>query len=97
MVKTRLAESLLQQVAKEGSGFYLPLQGANTMESLYSRGLELMPKSELSGQRLRRYHEHCAWPLAVAVALLLFEMVVPERKPVARIASNRQLDVVRNP
>ena len=53
------------------------------MEVLYRRGLEPMPKSEHSSQRLRRYHEHYAWPLGLAIFLLLVEMVVPERKRLA--------------
>jgi Ca-activated chloride channel family protein len=97
VVKTRLGESLLQQIAKEGNGFYLPLQGASTMELLYRRGLEPMPKSDLSSRRLRRYHEHYAWPLALAIVFLLVEMFVPERKAVKGVTGNRQLDVVRNP
>jgi Ca-activated chloride channel family protein len=82
VVKTRLARSVLEQVAKEGNGFYLLLSGATTMEVLYRQGLEPMPKSELSSRRVRRYHERYIWPLAVAVVLLLVEMFVPERKPV---------------
>jgi Ca-activated chloride channel homolog len=97
VVKTRLAKSLLEQIAKEGNGFYLPLQGANTMELLYRHGLEPMPKSDLSGLRLRRYHEHYAWPLALAIVFLLVEMFVPERKAVKGVTGNRQLDAVRNP
>ena len=46
-VKSRLNESLLQQLAKETDGFYLPLTGARSMEVLYERGLAPLPKSEI--------------------------------------------------
>jgi Ca-activated chloride channel family protein len=80
VVKSHLAESLLQQVATEGNGFYMPLRGAKTMDTLYQEGLAPMPKSELSSRRVRRYHERYVWPLALAIVFLVIEMVLPERK-----------------
>ena len=46
VVKSKLNEVLLQQIATAAGGFYLPLRGANTMDTLYERGLAPMPKSE---------------------------------------------------
>lgn len=87
VVKTRLARPLLEQVATEGDGFYLPLSGANSMEVLYHRGLEQMPKSELASRRLQRYHERYQWPLGLAIVLLLIEILIPERKPAGSTVS----------
>jgi hypothetical protein len=56
-----------------------------------------MPKSDLASRRLRRYREQFAWPLALAVVLLVAKTLVPERKAVTRIASNRQPDAVHHP
>ncbi len=80
VVKSHLNESLLQQIAGAAGGFYLPLRGADTMTTLYERGLAPLPKSEGKEKLVRRYHEQFQWPLAGAILLLLAEMVLPERK-----------------
>jgi Ca-activated chloride channel family protein len=80
VVKSKLNEPLLQQIATAAGGFYLPLRGANTMDTLYERGLAPLPKSESSEKLVRRYHEQFHWPLAIAMLLLLAEMFLPERK-----------------
>ncbi|HZI30749.1 MAG TPA: VWA domain-containing protein, partial [Candidatus Binatia bacterium] len=80
VVKSKLNEALLRQIAETTGGFYLPLRGANTIDTLYTRGLEPLPKSEGKERLLRRYHEQFRWPLAAAIALLLTEFLVPERK-----------------
>ena len=84
VVKSRLNESLLQQIANATGGFYLPLRGANTMKTLYAERLAPLPKSEISERLVRRYHERYQWPLALALAALLAEMFLPERTRVAR-------------
>ena len=80
-VKSRLNEALLQQIAgaTEG-GFYLPLRGAKTIDTLYEKGLAPLPKSEGQEKLVRRMHERYHWPLAAAIVLLLLEMLLPERK-----------------
>jgi Ca-activated chloride channel family protein len=80
VVKTKLNERLLQQIADATGGFYLPLRGANTMDTLYERGLAPLPKSGGREKLVRHYHEQFQWPLAAAVLLLLTEMVFPERR-----------------
>jgi Ca-activated chloride channel family protein len=84
VVKTKLNEALLQQIATTTGGFYLPLRGANTMDTLYDRGLAPLPKSEGVEKLVRRYHEQYHWPLAAAMLLLLAEMFFPERRASAR-------------
>lgn len=78
--QSKLNENLLQQIAKVTGGFYLPLRGASVMDTLYNDGLAPMPKSEGMAKSVQRYHERYRWPLAVAIALLLVEMILPERK-----------------
>jgi Ca-activated chloride channel family protein len=80
VVKSHLNENLLQQIAGATGGFYLPLRGADTMDKLYERGLEPLPKSESSEKLIRRYHEQFQWPLTIAILFLLAEMFLPERK-----------------
>jgi Ca-activated chloride channel homolog len=83
-VKSHLNETLLSQIAAATGGFYLPLRGANTMEMLYDRGLAPLPKSEGEERLVRRYHEQYQWPLAMAVLLLLAEMLLRERRSPTR-------------
>jgi Ca-activated chloride channel family protein len=90
VVKSHLNEPLLQQIAGANGGFYLPLRGANTMDTLYERGLAPLPKSESQEKLIRRYHEQFQWPLAAAMLLLLAEIFLPERRtPVRRVSKNQ--------
>lgn len=79
VVKSRLNEDLLRQVAgaTEG-GFYLPLRGARTIETLYSEALSKLPKADRQAKLVKRYHERFHWPLGIAIALLIAEMLLPE-------------------
>lgn len=89
VVKSHLNEALLQRVAKAAQGFYLPLQGANTMDVLYERGLApLLGQIRIGGipttqkrppRILKHYQERFQWPLGAAIALLLIEVFLPVR------------------
>ncbi len=91
VVKSRLNESLLQQIAKETDGFYLPLTGARSMDVLYERGLAPLPKSESATRTIRQYHERFQWFIGAAILLLLTEMMFPERSkgPKSNVQSPR--------
>ena len=79
-VKSRLNETLLQQIAgATDGGFYLPLRGAKTIDTLYEKGLAPLPKSEGQEKLVKRLHERYHWPLALAGLVLLAEMLLPER------------------
>ena len=90
VVKSKLNAPLLQQIAGAAGGFYLPLQGADTINTLYERGLEPLPKSEGKEKLVRRYHEQFQWPLAAAIVLLLAEMFLPERRAPSRRESKAE-------
>ncbi len=79
VVKTHLNEKLLQDIAAATGGFYLPLRGADTISTLYERGLAPMPKTEGQEKIVRHYHEQFQWPLAAAILLLVAEFFLPER------------------
>ncbi len=79
-VKSHLNEELLQQIARATKGFYLHLGGTGTMDTLYDRGIAPLPKSENSARLFQRYVERFYWPLGFAIALLIAEMFLPERK-----------------
>jgi Ca-activated chloride channel family protein len=83
--QSKLNEPLLQQIAGTTGGFYLPLRGAGTIDTLYERGLAPLPKAEGKERLVRRYHEQFHWPLAAAILLLLAELFLPERRtPIRR-------------
>jgi Ca-activated chloride channel family protein len=84
VVKSHLNEKLLQDIAAATGGFYLPMRGANAMDTLYGRGLASLPKSEVKERLVRRYHEQFQWPLAAAILLLLAELYLPERRSPTR-------------
>ena len=80
-VKSKLDEGLLQQIARStDKGFYLPLRGTKTMDSLYDQGIAPLPKTESAAKMFQRYHERFQWPLLFAIALLIFEVFLPDRK-----------------
>jgi Ca-activated chloride channel family protein len=85
VVKSRLNEALLKEMAQEAGGFYLNLAGANTMSTLYERGLAPLPKSDLASQRIKRHHERYQWLLGLVIVLLLVEMLLPERPSVKAV------------
>jgi Ca-activated chloride channel family protein len=88
-----LNEPLLQQIASASGGFYLPLRGASTMDTLYERGLAPLPKSESQEKLIRRYHEQFQWPLAAAILLLLAEMFLPERRAPSRRGQGKTFNI----
>ena len=80
VVKSRLNEALLQQIAgaTEG-GFYIPLRASKAIDTLYERGLAPLPKSEGQEKLVRRFHERFHWPLGAAILFLLLEFLLPEQ------------------
>jgi Ca-activated chloride channel homolog len=90
VVKSRLNETLLTEIATAGNGFYLPMSGASTMDVLYERGLSPLPKSDLSSKLIRRYQERYYWPLSLAILLLLLEILLPERKRIERTSATAE-------
>jgi Ca-activated chloride channel family protein len=93
VLKSHLNEALLQQIATATGGFYLPLRGADTVDTLYERGLAPLPKSESQEKLIRRYHEQFQWPLAAAILLLLAEMFLPERRAPSRRESAKKAKI----
>ncbi len=79
VVKSSLNEKLLREIATEANGFYLPLQGATPMETLYKQGLEPLPKTEEASRLTRVYIERYHWFLGFAVVCLILEALLPER------------------
>lgn len=77
VVKSSLNEELLRQVAERTGGVYLPLAGPRIMQELYERGLAPLPRFELASRRFEQFHERFQWPLALALVLLVIEVLLP--------------------
>jgi Ca-activated chloride channel family protein len=89
-ILSRLDEKLLREIAgATPKGFYLPLQGAGVIDVLYQRGLAPLPRTEGKEKLAKRLQERYHWPLGIAIALLLAEMLFPERRPEPRARAEK--------
>ena len=79
-VTTRLNERVLQQVAAAGHGFYkhLGATGEGLVE-IQDEGLRPLPKARHTRKTTDR-REFFQWPLACCLGLVLWEMLVSERR-----------------
>ena len=87
VVKSRLNEDLLRKIAEAAHGFYLPLQGANSLNLLYARGLSPLPRTESLTPFRRVYREQYHWLVLAGMAFLVFEVFMPQRRRVTRSAA----------
>lgn len=90
VVKSKLDEKRLQQIAEAAGGFYLNLgDGLQTMSQLYQRGLANMKAAEIDARLSRRPIERYEWPLGAALIALAISVLIGERKQV-RVRSRFQ-------
>jgi Ca-activated chloride channel homolog len=88
VVKSKLDEKRLQEIAQATGGFYLHLgEGPRTMGELYTRGLANMKAAEIDARLSRRPIERYEWPLGAAIVALTMSILTRERKKV-RARSN---------
>ena len=88
VVKSRLNENFLRKISSDTGAFYLPMQGADTAERLYSSGLEKLTPGLVQNQKIKRFTEQYRWPLGIAILLLLIERILPEVKKLKQKNSN---------
>jgi len=85
VVKSRLDEETLKQVAVDTGGVYLHAAGASLgLTELYRDYIDTMEKRELATTLERRYEHRFQVPLALMVLLLVVEPLVGERRVAAR-------------
>ena len=83
VVKSKLDEKRLREIAQATGGFYLPLEnGPRTMQQIYTEGLAKMQAAEMDVRLSRRPIERYEWPLGAALVALAFSILVRERKRV---------------
>lgn len=82
VVKSRLDETKLQEVATDTGGAYLhATDTAFGLTELYRDYIATMEKRELASTLERRFEHRFQWPLLVAFLLLIAEPLVGERRP----------------
>lgn len=81
VVKTKLDEETLKKIAEVTDALYVQLgRGAEGLNTIYQEKLRLVPKSE-QDQRIERIPlERFEWPLGAAIALLLLEFFIGDRR-----------------
>lgn len=96
VVKSKLDEGRLREIAQQTGGFYLPLtSGPSTMRQLYEQGLAQMQAGEIDTRMSRQPIERYQWPLGLAILTLAASLLVSERKrkraapPVAAVYDRR--------
>ena len=68
VVKSKLDETRLREIAKATGGFYLHLDnGPQTMKRLFDEGLGKMQVADINARLSRRPIERYEWPLAAAI------------------------------
>lgn len=80
MVITRLDESVLEQTAKEGNGIYVRATTTNIGLSDIVNDIRKLEKQELSSVIYEDFNEQYHFLFYIAIALLLLEMLVLERR-----------------
>ena len=83
VVKSKLDDKRLRELAEATGGFYLHLEnGPRTMQQVQSEGLAKMQAAEMDVRLSRRPIERYEWPLGAALIALALSILIPERKRV---------------
>src|SRR5437899_1161923 len=85
VVKSKLDENRLREIAETTGGFYVHLEnGPRIMQPRQSEGLAKMQAAEMDVRLSRRPIERYEWPLSAALIALAFSVLIPERKSATR-------------
>jgi len=81
VVKSRLNENVLKEIALITGGAYIRSSGAQFgLDVIYDDKLSRMEKREIKAQMSKLYHERFQIPLAIAFLLLMIEPFISDRK-----------------
>lgn len=81
VVKSRLDENRLREIAQATGGLYFHLEaGPRTMSQLYADGLAKMTAAEMDVRLSRRPIERYEWPLGMGSLLLAISILISDRK-----------------
>jgi len=83
VVKSRLDEETLKQLALKTGGIYVrSAAGDFGMDTIYRKGIGQLQGKEQDTQLRKRYFERFQWPLGLVLALLLVECFVTDRRKI---------------
>ena len=81
VVKSKLDETRLRDVAQAADGFYVHLEnGPRTMKQLFNDGLAKMQVADINARLSRRPIERYEWPLAAAIVFFALALLINDRK-----------------
>ena len=81
VVKSRLDEETLQQLALKTQGIYVrSAAGDFGMETVYDKGIAQLQRTAHEERLQKKFFERFQWPLGVGLVLLVIEMFVSDRK-----------------
>ena len=81
VVKSKLDEKRLSEIAQAAGGFYLHLEnGPRAMQQLYTEGLAKMQAVDIDARLSRRPIERYEWPLGAALIVLALSILIRERE-----------------
>ena len=91
VVKSKLDDKRLREIAEATGGFYVHLEnGPRTMQQVQNEGLAKMQAAEMDVRLSRRPIERYEWSLSAALIALALSMLIPERKSAtARVRRRR--------
>jgi Ca-activated chloride channel family protein len=88
VVKSKLDDKRLREIAQATGGFYLHLEnGPRSMQQIQNEGLAKMQAAEMDVRLSRRPIERYEWPLGAALIALALSILIPERKRARERAS----------
>ncbi len=83
VVKSKLDDKRLREIAEATGGFYLHLEnGPRSMQQIQTEGLAKMQAAEMDVRLSRRPIERYEWPLGAALIAIALSILIPERKRV---------------
>jgi Ca-activated chloride channel family protein len=81
VVKSKLDESRLRQIAAATGGFYLHLEnGPRTIRQLFAEGLGKMKVADVNARLSRTPIERYEWPLSAAILIFAIALLINERQ-----------------
>jgi len=81
VVKSRLDEETLKQIALKTGGIYVrSAAGDFGVDTIYDKGIAQLRRKEYEARLQKRYFERFQWPLGLAFVLLVVESFVADRK-----------------
>ena len=85
VVKSKLDEKRLREIAESTGGIFIPLvNGPAGMQQLYAEGLSKMQAADIDARMSQQPIERYQWPLGAAILALATSMLISERKKVVR-------------